>query len=598
MYPKHPSVKLLFDAVTDESLSPEERYRQARRAIDGIYESKITEDLDTLDPSEVVDIDYDDGEVGTALEHAIKKNYSDIAILLLNDAGANQERFFLLVQTFAQQDTAMTETLITILKAIRLSKKDKQQLESTLFNAASHGQTQMVDALLQAGVDCKRYKKNNYPALNYAVFGGHTEIVKLLMEKMTAEAKDNPETYWEDIQAMLLDQLNDALRKSQTEIVKMILDGVCWNKKSKQVMTEQLLLYVAYNGNVEIMRALLRAGADCQYEKKGRTALSYAAEQGHSEIVQILLENFNRQAGVDPNYLQREKNTALAYAVDKQQVKTIITLLKNNADIESLDSNRKARCLLMVANSQLPKPFIAEEYNNQFIENLGIVLLQQLPLSRATIANMSNEFTYLLGAYFINALAGQPIKLPDDLFVYLSGECLLEHNKAYLDQRSRFKAVGNENQILQIREADHAKFAEKYNQQYVVALFTPRSLASVEGYLEDYKFIGNALHRMDNVLYEGLDKFDSSKSSAMEYCLTVLDRLNKNNKAVHIHTHEEVKTEIRTETIAPSTKQLSADQSSAKQITSSHPLFGKSSTESKEPPAKSHTQPKSPRQDH
>ena len=59
----------------------------------------------------------------------------------------------------------------------------------------------------------------------------------------------------------------------------------------------------------------------------------YAAQEGHEEILRLLLEN-----GADVNAKDRSKKTALHMAADKGHVSTLKLLLKNGADINSVSS--------------------------------------------------------------------------------------------------------------------------------------------------------------------------------------------------------------------------------------------------------------------
>jgi len=53
-----------------------------------------------------------------------------------------------------------------------------------------------------------------------------------------------------------------------------------------------LLLTAAANGQTDIVRTLVSAGADVNTQRNdGASALSVASQQGHLEIVNILLEN-------------------------------------------------------------------------------------------------------------------------------------------------------------------------------------------------------------------------------------------------------------------------------------------------------------------
>ncbi len=237
----------------------------------------------------------------------------------------------------------------------------------------------------------------------------------------------------------------------------------------------------------------------------------------------------------------------LAYAVAEGHVKTIIALLNGKADMNLLTPDDQAACLSMIAKDQLPKPFAAEKYDDQLIIQLGFVLLSQpaLHFSDTTLKKMEKEIFHTVGSYFINHLGDHPTKLPDDFYLLLSSQLLLESDKKTLDSTNEFKIVSSAS-FLNARDKDYDSFAKHYNQEFFTRLFTPRSAQNLEGYLEDYNFIGKALVRMNSKQYRGLDHFDSAEKSVLEYCLAVLQALNKNtvnNVMIHTSSQEEVKVE-------------------------------------------------------
>mmetsp|Transcript_14180 Transcript_14180/g.19763 ORF Transcript_14180/g.19763 Transcript_14180/m.19763 type:complete len:185 (+) Transcript_14180:22-576(+) len=80
------------------------------------------------------------------------------------------------------------------------------------------------------------------------------------------------------------------------------------------------------DGPKEQIDALMRKLLDKQ-NRHGLTALHYASERGHDEIVELLLK-----AGCDVNVQDNEGQTALHWASTMSQKRTIELLLAHNAD--------------------------------------------------------------------------------------------------------------------------------------------------------------------------------------------------------------------------------------------------------------------------
>lgn len=89
------------------------------------------------------------------------------------------------------------------------------------------------------------------------------------------------------------------------------------------------LLIAAWDGNLAIVKSLLDQGADVNVrDKHGATALLYAAQRGHVEIIQVLLAHNN----VDVNAKDVADVTALMEALRSGHLAVVKLLLEHNAD--------------------------------------------------------------------------------------------------------------------------------------------------------------------------------------------------------------------------------------------------------------------------
>ncbi len=224
-----------------------------------------------------------------------------------------------------------------------------------LMNAAqfkSRNDVEIVSILLSCKADpnIKRDKRNivtfrpqaDWTVLMYATDIGHTEVVKLLLE-----AGAHPNIQDDDSLAAL----KIAANKGHTEIVRLLLKaGANPNIKNKHGATA--LMAAADNGHVDVVKELLdeksykpnmnviekvynlfsknkAINIDLNATNNhGMSALMWAANKGHAEIVRLLLD-----AGADSNIKDYDfHRTALHYAGDcphYEKRQEMVQLIKN-----------------------------------------------------------------------------------------------------------------------------------------------------------------------------------------------------------------------------------------------------------------------------
>lgn len=103
------------------------------------------------------------------------------------------------------------------------------------------------------------------------------------------------------------------------------------NPEAKDSWGQTPLTFAAENGHKAITQLLLSKGADIEVKcKNGRTPLSHAAEGGHEAVVQLLLNE-----GADIETKDGENRRPLSYAVESDRNAVIRLLLDKGADIES-----------------------------------------------------------------------------------------------------------------------------------------------------------------------------------------------------------------------------------------------------------------------
>ena len=120
--------------------------------------------------------------------------------------------------------------------------------------------------------------------------------------------------------------------------------GVDLNKVDKAGNTA--LMWAADQGHTEIVRALIQVGADLnKADKYGITALIRAADQGRTATVQALI-----QAGADLNKANKYGNTALIWVAWQGRTETARLLIQAGADLNKAGKNDYTA--LMVAADQ------------------------------------------------------------------------------------------------------------------------------------------------------------------------------------------------------------------------------------------------------
>lgn len=120
-------------------------------------------------------------------------------------------------------------------------------LNDNLLTAAENGQIDTVKELLKKGANPKVKDQYDRTPLMLAAHGGHTAIVKILLDSNVVDI----------------------------------------NAQDKTGYTA--LIYGAFYGHIDIVKALLDKKADTTLkDKDGDTALTYALIKGHSEIIKML----------------------------------------------------------------------------------------------------------------------------------------------------------------------------------------------------------------------------------------------------------------------------------------------------------------------
>jgi len=198
--------------------------------------------------------------------------------------------------------------------------------------AAKNGHLEIVRLLIKNGADVNIVNKEKETALHLAAKNGHLEIVGLLIEKLLIE-KGKVDT----LNNNYITALHLAAKNGHLEIVKLLIEnGADVNVIGLYVNTA---IYSALErGHLEIVKLLIDNGANVNAlnTKVGNphpheTVLNLAVRQKNPEIVSLLLNSAD----------VINKNTSLHLAAENGHLEIIRLLIDNGADVNSLNTSNK-----------------------------------------------------------------------------------------------------------------------------------------------------------------------------------------------------------------------------------------------------------------
>ena len=186
-----------------------------------------------------------------------------------------------------------------------------------------------LEALLEKGADLNVKYTGIEKILDQAIWRGHKNIVKILLEKKV------------DIDYIGYygrTPLQTAIISNKFEIVKMLISsGAKINQKNKSGYTALMrasgyLYSISIEEQKKLVEILISKGSDLNMQSnRGNTALHCAILPQNNEIVELLLSN-----GAKVNIKNNEGFTPLHLAITQEDEELIDTLLSCGADIHSM----------------------------------------------------------------------------------------------------------------------------------------------------------------------------------------------------------------------------------------------------------------------
>lgn len=200
------------------------------------------------------------------------------------------------VKAMLQEDPALVRTrdqngVSVIMKATYYGKRDVVAVlldsgaELDVFEAAATGQTQrLLDLIATDPTLANAYSPDGFTPLGFAVFFGHAETVKALLDagvEVNAASRES----------MKVTPLASAAAARQTEIARILIAHGA-NVNAKAASGHIPLHEASANGNVELVRLMIESGADINAKTDdGRTPLDFATEYNRPEVIEILKQS-------------------------------------------------------------------------------------------------------------------------------------------------------------------------------------------------------------------------------------------------------------------------------------------------------------------
>lgn len=152
---------------------------------------------------------------------------------------------------------------------------------TAFHEGALNGHIDIVQLLLEQGVDINRRTKKGSTALIYAAAGGHVNILRFLLEQ-GVDIDQRNDIGW--------NALNLSAKKGHRDVVDLLLEkGAQINFIEMESNRGSALMQAARYGHADIVRLLLEKGAHVEIKnRRRRDAIYYARKKNQAIIVQML----------------------------------------------------------------------------------------------------------------------------------------------------------------------------------------------------------------------------------------------------------------------------------------------------------------------
>jgi ankyrin repeat protein len=175
---------------------------------------------------------------------------------------------------------ALISLIVVAAHAEDTATKSASIPQQEVIEAALYGKIETIEKALEAGYEVNARDPENRTALMYAAFNGQTAIVQKLID---AGADVNAQDKTGSTALMF------AASGPYAETVQLLLEAGAQINMVDNNEHWSALMWAAAEGQAEAVKLLLENKADTTLKDvDGDTAESFAAEKGHTAVVQIL----------------------------------------------------------------------------------------------------------------------------------------------------------------------------------------------------------------------------------------------------------------------------------------------------------------------
>jgi ankyrin repeat protein len=261
----------------------------------------------------------------TALQHAADEGHEDVvAFLLSTGAEANskdREGWTPLMAASLEGHLGVVRMLVQVMGAASLEERDEGGW-TALIAAAAGGYAEVVTLLLDAGVEVNWRDHQGRTALMHASSGGHLGVVQEFVEVVGAQ-------WLEDRDDEGMTALHLAADGGHEAVVAFLLShGGQANSKDIKGVTP--LMLASRRGHMDVIQRLLQVvGVQglAEIDQDGWTALQHAADEGHAEVVALLLSS-----GAEANSKDHEGRTPLMTASVEGRMGVVQMILRHSGE--------------------------------------------------------------------------------------------------------------------------------------------------------------------------------------------------------------------------------------------------------------------------